>query len=86
MRSGVSFSAILVSSSICLTLVFTAATLARPVTDAERQSLETKVASFSAALQTNAFDALADATPPHIFDYVSKTAKVEPSRLRSLIV
>jgi len=67
-------------------LLVCAAALARPVTNAERQSLEKQITAFSRALETNAYDGIADVTPPRLVDHLAKTAQMEPGELRRAIV
>ncbi|GAA2849191.1 hypothetical protein EDC40_101225 [Aminobacter aminovorans] len=86
MRSNVGFPAGLICLSVCLMLMVCAAALARPVTETERQALEKQIASFSRALETKAYDDIADVTPPRLVDHLAKTAQMEPGELRRAMV
>lgn len=86
MRSNVGFPQGLICLSVCFMLMVCAAALARPVTEAERQALEKQITSFSQALQAKAYDDIADVTPPRLVDHLAKTAQMEPSELRRVMV
>lgn len=78
LRSNVGFPQGIICLSVCFMLMACAAALARPVINAERQALDKQITAFSQALETKAYDDIANVTPPRLVDHLAKTAQMEP--------